>query len=430
MTYHEAISYLYERLPVFHRVGVSAYKPGLANVVALCAALGDPQRRFRSVHVAGTNGKGSTSHLLASIFQSAGYRVGLYTSPHLKAFTERIRINGQPIPEADVAGFVTGQQALIERVQPSFFEVTVAMAFDYFARQQVDVAIVEVGLGGRLDSTNIITPLLSVITNIGWDHMDVLGDTLPQIAAEKAGIIKQHVPVVIGEYHPETMPVFRQMAADKQALLVEAERTWRCEDDGLANGLRTVSCWRTGAESALLTVRLPLLGLYQLRNLQTVLTALDELAGLFAITKQAIGQGCERVVAQTHLKGRFQWLQNTPVVIADTAHNKPGLSALLDTIRSLSYQQLHLIVGFVRDKDILSVLTLLPPDAQYYFCQADSPRALPTAELLALSQTVGRVGEGFTNVNEALTAALHQATSDDLILITGSTYVVAELTNL
>lgn len=430
MTYDEAISYLYDRLPVFHRVGVSAYKPGLANSLALCAELGDPHYQFRSIHVAGTNGKGSTSHLLASILQSAGYRVGLYTSPHLKSFTERIRINGQPIDEGEVAQFVASHQALIERVQPSFFEVTVAMAFAYFAQQQVDVAVVEVGLGGRLDSTNIITPLLSVITNIGWDHMDVLGNTLAQIAAEKAGIIKPGVPVVIGEEHPETEPVFRQVAAQHQARLVKAERIYQCMNAGLVEGYRLVTCRRVGAGPAELSIRLPLLGLYQLRNLQTVLTALDELSGAFVITRQAIEQGCERVVAQTQLKGRFQWLQAEPLVIADTAHNKPGVSALMDTVQSLPYRRLHLIVGFVRDKDVSSVLKLFPADAQYYFCQAAQPRALSTDELLVLAQSIGLIGMGFTNVNEALAEALQQAAADDLILITGSTYVVAELTNL
>ncbi|MEZ0606974.1 folylpolyglutamate synthase/dihydrofolate synthase family protein [Fibrella sp. WM1] len=431
MTYNEAISYLYDRLPVFHRVGVSAYKPGLDNVLALCSALGDPQTRFRTIHVAGTNGKGSTSHLLASVLQSAGYRVGLYTSPHLKSFTERIQLNGVPIAEADVAQFVVEQQATIEQIEPSFFEVTVAMAFDYFARQQVDVAVIEVGLGGRLDSTNIITPLLSVITNIGWDHMNVLGDTLSAIAGEKAGIIKPNVPVVIGEGIAETAPVFEAVAAQTKAPLHWAEAAWHCTDLGLTNGIRHVACSRLGEEPVqTIQIELPLLGLYQLRNVQTVLTALNQLTSHFSIDASAIERGCRDVVRQTNLKGRFQWLQAMPTVIADTAHNKPGIQAVLASCASLPHTALHLVIGFVRDKDVGEVLTLLPADAHYYFCQADSPRALPTNELQALAAAMGRVGEGFGSVDEALAYALRQAKPTDLILVTGSTYVVAELTSL
>lgn len=431
MTYDEAISYLYDRLPVFHRVGVSAYKPGLTNVLALCSALGNPQHQFKSIHVAGTNGKGSTSHLLASILQSAGYRVGLYTSPHLKSFTERIQLNGVPIAQADVAAFVTEQRTTIEQIEPSFFEVTVAMAFAYFARQQVDVAVIEVGLGGRLDSTNIITPLLSIITNIGWDHMNVLGDTLPAIAAEKAGIIKPGVPVVIGETIGETAPVFEAVAAQHKAPLYQAETSWHCTDEGLANGVRHIACKRLGEEGhPPISIELPLLGLYQLRNVQTVLTALDQLAPHSTIDRSAIERGSRDVVKQTNLKGRFQWLQSTPTVIADTAHNKPGIQAVLASCASLPYMALHLVLGFVRDKDVGEVLTLFPTDAHYYFCQADSPRALPTPELRSLAATMGRVGEGFSSVDEALAQALRQASPTDLILVTGSTYVVAELTSL
>lgn len=431
MTYDEAISYLYDRLPVFHRVGVSAYKPGLTNVLALCKALGDPQTRFRSIHVAGTNGKGSTSHLLASVLQSAGYRVGLYTSPHLKSFTERIRLNGVPIAEAEVAQFVSTQRAMIEQIEPSFFEVTVAMAFDYFARQQVDVAVIEVGLGGRLDSTNIITPLLSIITNIGWDHMNVLGTTLSAIAGEKAGIIKPGIPVVIGEAIDETATVFERVAAQNEAPLYQAEATWVCLDKGLVDGWRRISCERIGEEPfPPLLIELPLLGLYQLRNLQTVLTALDLLEPVLPVDSAAIEQGCRDVVRQTNLKGRFQWLQTAPIVIADTAHNKPGILAVLASCESLTYANLHLVLGFVQDKEVGEVLPLFPIDAHYYFCQADSPRALPTSTLQALAATTGRGGEGFASVDEALAEALRRADPSDLILVTGSTYVVAELTRL
>ncbi|MEZ0538671.1 bifunctional folylpolyglutamate synthase/dihydrofolate synthase [Fibrella arboris] len=430
MTYNEAISYLYDRLPVFHRVGVSAYKPGLANVLALCEAMGNPQHQFRSIHVAGTNGKGSTSHLLASIYQSGGYRVGLYTSPHLKAFTERIRLGGVPIPEADVADFVTRYRSLIDAMQPSFFEVTVAMAFEFFARQQVDIAIVEVGLGGRLDSTNIITPLVSVITNIGWDHVEVLGDTLPKIAAEKAGIIKPNVPVVIGETQPETEATFSSVAALNASVLVFADQRWEVTDLGLTNGVRKAACKKYAVDDEPVTIHLSLLGLYQLANLKTVLTTVEMVQDYLPVSKDAIDKGCQLVTSQTGLKGRFQWLQQHPLVIADTAHNKPGVDALLASMATLSYTRLRFVVGFVKDKDVFAVLSLLPTDAIYYFCQADSPRALPVDELVRLAADAGLSGAGFPDVNVALSAALQAAGPDDCILITGSTYVVAELYSL
>ncbi|WP_375445579.1 bifunctional folylpolyglutamate synthase/dihydrofolate synthase [uncultured Fibrella sp.] len=430
MTYNEAISYLYDRLPVFHRVGVSAYKPGLTNVLALCEALGNPQHQFRSIHVAGTNGKGSTSHLLASIYQLAGYRVGLYTSPHLKSFTERIRLGGLPIPEADVAQFVRNHRPLIETIEPSFFEVTVAMAFDFFAREQVDLAIVEVGLGGRLDSTNIITPMASVITNIGWDHVEVLGDTLPKIAAEKSGIIKPNVPVVIGESQSETSPVFTAIAEANQSPIVFADQQWHLADSGLANGVRKVLCYHLHTDEQPVTVDLPLTGLYQLANLKTVLATVEVIQSAYPVHQKALVDGCRLVTAQTGLKGRFQWLQQRPIVIADTAHNKPGIEALLATVQTIPHRALRLVIGFVRDKDVLAVLALLPTNAIYYFCQADSPRALPVDELVSLAGSVGLAGVGYADVNLALAAASQEADPDDFILITGSTYVVAEVNSL
>ncbi|MBO0947371.1 bifunctional folylpolyglutamate synthase/dihydrofolate synthase [Fibrella forsythiae] len=427
MTYNEALSYLYDRLPVFHRVGVSAYKPGLSNVLALCDALGNPQHKFRSIHVAGTNGKGSTSHLLASVYQAAGYRVGLYTSPHLKSFTERIRLNGVAIPEADVAAFVESQQLVIEQIQPSFFEVTVAMAFDFFARQQVDIAIIEVGLGGRLDSTNIITPLVSVITNIGWDHVDILGDTLPLIAAEKGGIVKENVPVVIGEMHPETQPVFEEIADRHRSTIHFADQQWKLTDGGCVDGVRLISCTRAGRINSSFTVELPLLGLYQLSNLKTVLSTVDVMQSQLPVNDEAVEIGCRQVVSLTGLKGRFQYLSQSPAVIADTAHNKPGIEALMATVETITYDRLRLIIGFVRDKDVPAVLSLFPPTAIYYFCQADSVRALPVDELVTLGSAAGLVGNRYPNVNTALDAALAEAGINDLLLITGSTYVVAEI---
>jgi len=428
MEYPEAIGYLYSRLPVYHRIGPKALKPGLGNTLRLCEALGNPQTRFRSIHVAGTNGKGSTAHMLAAVYQSAGYRVGLYTSPHLKSFTERIRLNGQPIDEAAVAEFVTRHQGLIETVEPSFFEVSVAMAFDFFARAAVDIAIVEVGLGGRLDSTNIITPLLSVITNIGYDHTDILGETLPEIAAEKAGIIKAGVPVVISETHPETESVFSKKAADEQAPLLFADTRYAVLNDGLIDGLRQVRVMRDGMPA--IALELALTGVYQLRNLPAVLATVDGLQALLPVAEADLQYGLRSVVSLTGLKGRFQQLADNPRVIADTAHNEPGLVALLDTLASMVFDRLHIVMGVVADKPVAPLLAALPQRAVYYFCQADSPRAMPAIMLQMEGYANGRYGECYSNVNVALQAALEEALPTDLILITGSNYVVAELTDL
>ena len=439
MTYSEAVNYLYDRLPVFHRVGAVAYKPGLDTTLALLAALDNPHQRFRSIHVAGTNGKGSTSHLLASSYQSAGYRVGLYTSPHLTSFTERIRVNGQSIDERSVADFVEANQAVIEALQPSFFEVTVAMAFQQFAQQQVDLAIVEVGLGGRLDSTNVITPELSVITNIGFDHTDLLGNTLALIAGEKAGIIKPMVPVVVGERQPETQPVFAAIAASQQALLTYADTVWRCTDRGLATGLRTVEATKldTSELGNSLVINLPLLGLYQLKNLQTVLTVIARLQAKWPVSSAAIEAGCASVLRQTGLRGRFQPIHiptsvtaAPPLVFADTAHNQPGLQALFETVRTIPHRRLHVVMGLVREKREADIWSLFPDHAQYYFCAAHLPRALPVAELAEMAAQHGKHGKAFADVNEALAAALATAGPDDLVLITGSTYIVAELAYL
>ncbi|RIV23499.1 bifunctional folylpolyglutamate synthase/dihydrofolate synthase [Fibrisoma montanum] len=427
MNYSESLAYLYSRLPVFHRIGAKALKPGLANIERLSAALGNPHQLFRSIHVAGTNGKGSTSHMLASIYQSAGYRVGLYTSPHLKSFTERIRLNGTPIAEADVAEFVTTYQSLIEAVEPSFFEVTVAMAFDYFARQQVDLAVIEVGLGGRLDSTNIITPELSVITNISFDHQDVLGDTLPQIAGEKAGIIKPGVPVVISETQAETKSVFQTVADQQQARITFADQVYTVVDDGLVDGVRQVRVTSvTGQADAFV---LDLTGPYQVRNLPGVLGTVDQLQTQWPVGRDAVAAGLAAVVKQTGLQGRFQRLNERPIVLADTAHNQAGIQAVLTAVDSIPHRTVHLVIGMVADKDRSAVLRLLPSSARYYFCQAQTPRSLPADVLQREAAELGLAGEAFIDVNEALDAAIRTATTDDLILITGSNYIIAELTD-
>lgn len=428
MQYPEALDYLYSRLPVFHRIGPKALKPGLGNTLRLCAAVGNPQDQFRSIHVAGTNGKGSTSHMLAAVYAAAGYRVGLYTSPHLKSFTERIRINGQPIAEEAVARFVTDHQATIEAVEPSFFEVTVAMAFDCFAREQVDLAIIEVGLGGRLDSTNVITPLTSVITNIGYDHTDILGDTLPQIAAEKAGIIKKGVPVVVSETQPETEPVFRETAALANAPITFADRLYVVQDRAIAEGHRLVAVTHPDGSAA--TYRLDLLGQYQLRNLPAVLAAIAGLQATIPVPETALQTGLETVSSSTGLKGRFQILRRSPLVIADTAHNEAGLRVLFEMIDTYPRQTLRLVLGLVADKDRASVLAVLPPEGVYYFCQAQTPRALPSDRLQAEAALAGLTGDVFPDVDSALAAALAQSTPDDLVVITGSNYIIAELTDL
>ncbi|GAB2568561.1 bifunctional folylpolyglutamate synthase/dihydrofolate synthase [Spirosoma areae] len=434
MQYPEALDYLYSRLPVFHRIGPKALKPGLGNTLALCEALGNPHRQFRSIHVAGTNGKGSTSHMLAAIYQSAGYRVGLYTSPHLKSFTERIRLNGQPIAEEDVARFVDQNQTLIETIEPSFFEVTVAMAFAYFARQSVDVALIEVGLGGRLDSTNVITPAISVITNIGYDHTDILGDTLAQIATEKAGIIKAGVPVIISETHFETELVFRQTAHALNAPILFADTHYSVQDKGVVAGKRQVAVAPVTvgavADATPVYIELDLPGTYQLQNLPGVLATVTELQSVWPVPLEATQRGLANVTALTGLKGRFQTLREQPAVIADTAHNQPGLAALVDSLQTLSYQTLRIVLGLVADKDRTRVLAVLPQHARYYFCQAQTPRSLPALDLQAEAAHTGRVGEVFRDVNQALAAALKQASPDDLVLITGSNYIIAELTDL
>lgn len=428
MTYQQAIDYLYSRLPVFHRDGVKAIKPGLFNIQRLCDALGNPQKKFRSIHVAGTNGKGSCSHMLAAIYQQAGYKVGLYTSPHLKSFTERFRIGGVPIPESDVAGFVRTHQALIEAIQPSFFEVTVALAFAYFARETVDIAVIEVGLGGRLDSTNIIEPALSVITNIGFDHTETLGHTLALIAGEKAGIIKPQKPVVIGQTQPETEAVFRAVAARCQAPIYFANQLYQVQDRGLVGVLRDVEVLKTDGESY--TLRLDLAGQYQCRNIPAVLASVEVLQPVWPVLPTDIQTALAQVQATTGLRGRFQILQQSPMVIADTAHNPDGLRALFETVLTLPVRHLYVILGMVADKDVQASVTELPSGATYYVSQASGMRALDTQRLLAFVQARNLNAQPMPDVHTALETAIGHASAEDVIVITGSTYFVAELTNL
>ncbi|TAD85987.1 MAG: bifunctional folylpolyglutamate synthase/dihydrofolate synthase [Bacteroidetes bacterium] len=418
---------------MFTRIGAAAYKKDLHNTVELLAALGQPQQSLKCIHVAGTNGKGSTSHMLAAIFQACGYRVGLYTSPHLHDFRERIKTTGnagevelQMIPQATVVEFVEQIKPSIEAIEPSFFELTVAMAFHFFAHQNLDIAIIETGLGGRLDSTNVITPLLSIITNIGWDHMNLLGNTLPEIAAEKAGIIKPLVPVVVGEAIPETKPVFEQKAAKEQAPLHWAQDNLSVVGTQASpQGLRVVYINDQNQTTGWDT---DLAGLYQQHNLRTVLTAVNLLQKMgFDLPEHQVRRGLSHVKAITNLMGRWQVLRQHPSVVLDVAHNVNGITQVLAQIAQMAPESVHLVMGMVKDKDIAEVLALLPKHFQYYFTQAQLPRALPAEQLLEAAKQVGLQGASFNHVNDAVALALQNAGKNDLVVVCGSVFVVAEV---
>lgn len=428
MDYPQTLQYLFSRLPMFSRIGAAAYRKDLDNTIQLSEFLGHPERKFRSVHIAGTNGKGSTSHMLAAIFQSAGYKTGLYTSPHLKDFRERIRINGEMIRESFIVAFVERIRPLSETIDPSFFEVTVAMAFEYFAVEKVDIAIIEVGLGGRLDSTNIITPELSVITNIGYDHMNMLGDTLPLIAGEKAGIIKKGVPVVVGESHIETAAVFERKALEEGAPIVFADQQ------------RTVSDWTYKRHHLIAGVstspvadnkefyELDLPGVYQTKNLVTVLGAVHELrAKGWKLGQPAVEQGLRHVKKLTGLHGRWELIHEHPDVILDVAHNEDGMRQLVRQIEVTDHEELHIVLGMVGDKDIHRALALLPTTATYYFTRADIPRALPEDKLAEQAGTYGLKGHTYGSVAEAVRTARSHAKARDLVIVCGSVFVVGEV---
>lgn len=424
-SFTEAMDFLYSTLPMYQRVGAIAYKKDLTNTVALCEALGNPQYSFKSVHVAGTNGKGSSSHLIASILQEAGYKTGLYTSPHLKLFTERIRVNGKEVSEDFVIGFVNRMKRVLDRVKPSFFETTVAMAFDYFALQKVDVAVVEVGLGGRLDSTNVITPVVSLITNIGYDHTDMLGDTLEKIAFEKAGIIKPGVPVVISERQGETTNVFLTRARDCNA------RIHFAQDDVSVNKANTVYQVAGKGKVRISDISLPLAGNYQAKNLCGVVKVIDVLNAVgFTITDNQLKRGIENVLVNTGLKGRWQILGKQPLIICDTAHNAEGLREVVGQLAEQNYKNLYVVLGMVKEKQHDSIMHLLPQSAYYFFCQANIPRALNAQELAQKAKEFGLFGTVEPDVNRAIAKAKALARPDDLIFIGGSTFVVAEINDL
>ncbi len=402
MTYKQTLEWMFAQLPMYQAIGQSALIAKLDNILALSAHLGNPQLKFKSIHVAGTNGKGSTSHMLASILQEAGYDVGLYTSPHLKDFRERIRRNGAVVSEKFVVDFISDNKAFFETHKLSFFEMTVGMAFSYFAMQKVDIAIVEVGLGGRLDSTNILIPELSVITNIGMDHTDILGNTLEIIAAEKAGIIKPGVPVIISEYQEEIVGVFTAIAAKNKASIYLAEQE-------IPTGYVT---------------SLP--GNYQLRNVKGVVAAIRHLPG-FIISEDHIVEGLKNVIKNTGLRGRWEQLQDSPKVICDTAHNREGLSLVLDQLLQQPFERLRFVLGFVKEKKLEAILPLFPKGADYYFCRPDIPRGLDALQLRERAEEYGLQGQAFPSVGEALAAALTASSPDDLIFVGGSTFTVAEV---
>jgi dihydrofolate synthase/folylpolyglutamate synthase len=461
MNYQQTIQYLYSRLPMFTRDGKSAIKPGLQNIQLFCEKLNDPHKQYKSIHVGGTNGKGSTSHMLAAILQTAGYKTGLYTSPHLRDFRERIRVNGQMISEEEVIRFVADHKKNIEHITPSFFETTLAMAFEYFAKEKIDIAVIEVGLGGRLDSTNIIQPEFSVITNIGYDHMDILGNTLQEIAGEKAGIIKKNTPVIIGQRQTEVTAVFIAKATEEDSKIIFASDEWeisKSEDSKLENlqpktayisSTDFLEVTATSTTSSNFQINKPsnplssllnqpknkstnylldLTGSYQLKNLATVLSSVLQLRKQgFHITDEHLHLALKQVKNLTGLMGRWQTLSKNPLVICDTGHNEDGIKEVLKNIESVVFKNLHFVIGMVKDKDINKVLQLLPISAKYYFCQPNITRAKSAIELAQEANFIGLNGVAYPSVAEALDAAKKHADFDDLIFIGGSTFVVAEV---
>ncbi len=404
MNYKETLEWMFSQLPMFQREGKTAFKKDLTNSIAFSKHLNYPEKKFKSIHVAGTNGKGSTSHMIASVLQEAGYKVGLYTSPHLKDFRERIRINGEVITESEVVDFIEENNSFLLKYKPSFFEMTVGLAFDCFAKHRIDIAVVEVGLGGRLDSTNIITPKVSVITNIGFDHTQFLGETLHEIAFEKAGIIKSGVPVIIGEFHEETYPVFEKVAKESKSPLFLAS-------SNIINNYKS-----------------DLKGNYQIHNIKTAVQTIAILKTQgYNISEESIKNGLQKVAGNTGLLGRWQIVKNNPKVICDTGHNKEGLHYIFKQLKQESFEKLHIVLGMVNDKDLNSILPLFPKNATYYFCTPNIPRGLSEVELQLKCSNFDLLGNVYCSVNEAYKAALKFAKTNDLIFVGGSTFVVAEI---
>ncbi len=430
MTYRQTLDYLFSQLPMFHRIGAAAYKADLDTTRALCKILGNPQQDFSSIHIAGTNGKGSTSHFLASVLQEAGYKTGLFTSPHLKDFRERIKVNGRMIRKSEVTSFVMKHRDEFNVIQPSFFEWTFALAAWYFAKEKIDIAVIETGMGGRLDSTNLVNPVITVITNIGLDHTQFLGSTLAEIAVEKAGIIKEGIPVVIGETQPETKPVFIRSAARCMSEITFADQDVRINQAVFTKPkqplLRAEFISSPSGQNYLLAS--PLSGKYQLKNLATVICTLEKIqqTGL-KIKKENIVAGIRKVIKNTGLMGRWQTISGNPLTIADIAHNPDGIREVLEQVALTPHYKLHFVIGVVNDKDIRTILDMLPREASYYFCKADIPRGLDATELAEMAGKLSLKGKAYKSVNEALNSAQQAAGSNDLVLVGGSTFVVAEV---
>jgi len=427
MNYADTTNWMFSQLPMYQLVGATAYKADLHNTIELLNILDNPQNKFRTIHVAGTNGKGTTSHTLASIFQEHGFKTGLYTSPHLHDYRERIRINGTMIPEQNVIDFVAEHKEQMEKMQLSFFEMATGMAFDYFAKEKVDIAIIEVGMGGRLDCTNVIRPELSIITQISMDHTHFLGDTLEKIAVEKAGIIKTGVPVVIGETQPEIEHVFKDKAKECKSHIFFADQIFDCDKVHVESlEYQEFDIWKN-SELYMEAAKYPLLGFYQKKNLATILCAIDILKDKFGITKDEIADGLENVVRNTNLMGRWQILYKSPLVIADTGHNIGGIKEIVTQLNDMNFNKLHFVLGCVNDKDIDGILGLLPHYAEYYFCKADIPRGLDANILAEKAFKAGLRGNVYESVQNAYKSAFNNAKFDDVVFIGGSNFTVAEI---
>lgn len=427
MTYNETLEFLFSRLPMFSRTGAAAMKPDLINTIRICNWLGEPQKNFKTIHIAGTNGKGSCSHMLASILQSCGYKTGLYTSPHLKDFRERIKINGEMVKEDFIVEFTERARNIIDEINPSFFELSVGMAFEYFATKHIDIAVIETGLGGRLDSTNVIDPELCIITNIGMDHMNLLGNTIKLIAAEKGGIIKKGVTVIVGESSFESDEVFREISTDKQAPIVFADKKRYVADWFHESGYLVANVVDNHDESRI-TYELDLPGYYQLKNLVTVAEAVHQLRSKgYDLHADKVVKALKQVKRMTGLHGRWETIHQHPSVILDVAHNEDGMRQLVKQIELSDFHSLHIILGMVKDKEIDSVMKLLPGKAHYYFTRANIPRALPEEILLSKGIAAGLSGSAYPDVNTALRTAMESAGKRDLILVCGSVFIVGEV---
>ena len=424
--YQATLDYLFKQLPMFQRVGPKAFKKDLSNTLALAEITGQPQLQFPAIHIAGTNGKGSTAHLLSAVLQAAGYKTGLYTSPHYSDFRERIKINGEYISKEAVINFVAQYKTAYAPVKPSFFEITVAMAFHYFAAQNVDIAVIETGLGGRLDSTNILNPILSIITNISYDHQNFLGDTLELIAGEKAGIIKTNTPVVIGETHPETKSVFQNKAKAENAPIHFADQHYTAT---LIKSDLQYSYYQIEKDGTLILdqLKVNLHGDYQSKNIQTALHALATIQESYPIEEHTLRQGLEQLKTLTQFKGRWQVLGENPTILCDSGHNLAGIKAIVQQLGQLEYQQLHFVLGMVNDKDISKILAILPKQATYYFAKANIPRGLEADMLQEQAKAQQLYGNSYKSVQEAFMAAKQQASAEDLIFIGGSIFTVAEI---